>query len=151
MNTPQNSPILSVESDAFQPVCSQMREQLSALSLKAPSCSSTPVPPDLWQPLTGFLPLWFFHFLEFHISGVSQLWFFFFFLMGVFSLSIAFIHGTVFSFSFQNTFQIHSVGILSKKATHSVAPPLMTSLRSRQRATHLPQTRSQRTLPYRQR
>lgn len=56
-----------------------MREQLSALSLKAPSCSSTPVPPDLWQPLTGFLPLWFFHFLEFHISGVSQLWFFFFF------------------------------------------------------------------------
>lgn len=34
------------------------------------------MPPDLWQPLTGFLPLWFFRFLEFHASGVSQSGFF---------------------------------------------------------------------------
>ena len=71
--------------------------------------------------------------------------------MGILSLSIAFIHGAFSSFSFQNTSQIHSVGILSKKVTHSVAPPLMTSLRSRPRVTHLPQTHSRKTLPYHQR
>lgn len=148
MNIPQNSPILSVESDAFQHVCSQMRKKTFALSLKVPSCASTPCHQGSGS---HFLPLWFFHFLEFQVSGVSQLWvFFFFFLMGILSLSIAFIHGA-FSFFFQNTSQIHSVGILSKKVTHSVAPPLMTSLRSRPRATRLPQTRSRKTLPYRQR
>ncbi|XP_040598098.1 epidermal growth factor receptor substrate 15-like 1 isoform X7 [Mesocricetus auratus] len=44
--------------------------------------------------------------------------------------------------------QTHLEETLSKKATHSTAPPLMTSLRNRQRTTHLPQTPSRSTLPY---
>lgn len=41
--------------------------------------------------------------------------------------------------------------ILSKKVTHSVPLPPMTSLRNIQRMTHLPQTHSRKTLPYLQR
>lgn len=44
--------------------------------------------------------------------------------------------------------QTHLEGILSKKVTHSTAQAVMTSSRNRQRMTHLPQTPSQRTLPY---
>ena len=76
MNIAQNSPILSVESDAFQHVCSQERKKTFALSLKAPSCACAPCHQGSGS---HFLPLGFFHFLEFHVNGVSQSWVFFFF------------------------------------------------------------------------
>nr|XP_055228032.1 epidermal growth factor receptor substrate 15-like 1 isoform X9 [Gorilla gorilla gorilla] len=44
--------------------------------------------------------------------------------------------------------QIHLEGTLSKKVTHSVALPLTTSSRNRQRMTHLPRIHSRKTLPY---
>lgn len=70
------------------------------------------------------------------------------FLLRDVSLSIAFIHAAFFLL-FPKHLPDPFGGDPFKAATHSVAPPLMTSLRSRQERPIYLQTRSQKPLPYR--